>query len=135
MIIFYDGDRDYAEIFFKQEKNYGDSLSSLLTVFKSEKDDKIIGYGFEEASESLFENELLSPSLKLAVLLRIVRVKKNFTQEQAAGKIHDLTFRHYQRLESGEENPTLSTIERLMIAFPDTDFSLILKQPQKERVA
>ncbi len=52
-----------------------------------------------------------------------------------AEKIHDLTFRHYQRLESGEENPTLSTVERLMAAFPDTDFSLILKQPYKVRVA
>jgi DNA-binding XRE family transcriptional regulator len=134
MMIFYDGDRDYAEVFFKKEENYGESLNDVVTAFKSEKMDKIVGYGFEEASRSLFENDLLSPSVKLAVLLRIVRVKKELTQEQAAEKIHDLTFRHYQRLESGEENPTLRTIERLMAAFPDTDFSLILKQPQS-RVA
>ena len=134
-MIFYDSDRDFAEIFFKKEENYGEALSDVVTTFKSEKNDEIVGYGFEEASQSLFENNLLSSSVKLAALLKIVRVKKELTQEQAAEKIHDLTFRHYQRLESGEENPTLGTIERLMAAFPDTDFSVILKQPHKVRAA
>lgn len=135
MMIFYDADRDYAEVFFKKEENYGEPLSDIVTVFKSEKNDKIIGYGFEEASHRLFENDLLSPGVKLAVLLRIVRAKKGLTQEQAAEKIGNITFRHYQRLEAGEENPTLSTIESIMAAFPDADFSLILKQPNKARVA
>lgn len=135
MMIFYDIDRDFAEIFFKKEENYGEALSDMVTTFKSEKNDEVVGYGFENASQSLFENNLLSPSMKLAALLKIVRVKKKLTQEQAAEKIHDLTFRHYQRLESGEENPTLGTIERLMAAFPDTDFSVILKKPYKVRAA
>src|SRR5262249_20597733 len=110
-------------------------LDDRVMVFKSEKDDKIVGYSFEEASRRLFENDLLSPSVRLAALLKIVRTKKGLTQEQAAEKIGDFTFRHYQRLESGEENPTLSTIESIMGAFPDTDFSLILKHPHKARVA
>ena len=135
MMIFYDSDRDYAEVFFKQEENYGEFLNDLMTVFRSEKDNEVVGYAFEEASRRLFENDLLSPSVRLAALLRIVRAKKGLTQEQAAEKIRDLTFRHYQRLESGEENPTLATIESIMGAFPDTDFSLILKHPHKMRVA
>jgi DNA-binding XRE family transcriptional regulator len=135
MIIYYDVDRDYAEVFFKKEENYGEPLNDLVTVFKSEKNDRAVGYGFEEASHRLFENDLLSPGVKLAVLLKIVRAKNGLTQEQAAEKIHSIAFRHYQRLESGEENPTLSTIESIMAAFPDTDFSLILKQPNKARVA
>lgn len=135
MIIFYDNDRDYAEVFFKNEKNYGESLDDLVMVFKSEKNDKIVGYGFEEASHCLFENEFLSPSAKLAALLKMIRAKNGLTQEQAAKKIKDITFRHYQRLESGEENPTLDTIESIMAAFPETDFSLILKQPHKAQVA
>src|SRR5690606_17694981 len=101
---------DYAEIFFRKEENYGEALNDLLTVFKSERNDKIIGYGFEEASRRLFESNLLSPSVKLAALLRIVRANHGLTQEQAAEKVRDITFRHYQRLESGEENPTLSTL-------------------------
>jgi transcriptional regulator with XRE-family HTH domain len=71
----------------------------------------------------------------LAALLKITRAKKGLTQEQAAEKIRDFTFRHYQRLESGEENPTLGTIESVMGAFPDTDFSVILKRPTRTRVA
>ncbi len=127
MSIFYDGDRDYAEVFFKKTPNYGEELNSSVTVFKSEKNDKVVGYGFEDASRTLFEHELLSPSLKLAALLRVLRSKEDLTQEQAAKKIGDITFRHYQRMESGEENPTLGTIESMMAAFPDADFSVILK--------
>jgi len=127
MNIFYDGDRDYAEIFFKKSANYGDQLDERITIFKSEKSDKIVGYGFEDASRTLFEQDLLSPAVKLAALLRILRSKESLTQEQAAKKIGDITFRHYQRLESGEENPTLGTITSMMAAFPNTDFSVILK--------
>jgi len=135
MMIFYDKDRDYAEVFFKKEINYGESLSDAITVFKSEKNDKVVGYGFEEASHHLFENDLLSPSAKLAALLKIIRAKQGLTQERAAERVRDITFRHYQRLESGEENPTLGTVESLMEAFPDVDFSLILKLPGKEQEA
>jgi DNA-binding XRE family transcriptional regulator len=135
MTIFYDADRDYAEVFFKKDDNYGEDMNDSVTVFKSEKNDKVVGYGFEEASCRLFESDLLSPSVKLAALLRIVRAKHGLTQEQAATKIQDITFRHYQRLESGEENPTLSTVGSIMTAFPDADFSLILKQSGKSKVA
>ncbi len=135
MIIFYDADRDYAEVFFKKEANYGEPLNDQVMVFKSEKNDKVVGYGFEDVGRSLFESNFLSPSVKLAALLKIVRAKKGLTQEQAADKIRDITFRRYQRLESGEENPTLSTVESAMAAFPDTDFSVVLKRPGKSRVA
>ncbi len=131
MTIFYDKDRDYAEVFFRKEENYGENMSDMVMVFKSEKNDKVVGYAFEGASRALFENDLISPSTKLAALLKIVRAKKDLTQEQAAEKIGDITFRHYQRLESGEENPTLETIESIMAAFPGEDFSLILKHSPK----
>jgi DNA-binding XRE family transcriptional regulator len=134
-MIFYDKDRDYAEVFFKTEINYGESLNDSVTVFRSEKNDKVVGYGFEKASRSLFESSFLSPSAKLATLLKIIRAERGLTQEQAAEKIHDLTFRHYQRLESGDENPTLGTVQNLMAAFPDVDFSLILKLPGKMQKA
>ncbi|PWU13567.1 MAG: hypothetical protein C5B49_14505 [Bdellovibrio sp.] len=130
MMIFYDRDRDYAEVFFKKEANYGESLTKLVMAFKSEKNDKVVGYGFENASRTLFD-DLISPSAKLAALLKIIRSKENLTQEQAAGKIGSITFRHYQRLESGEENPTLETIETIMEAFPKADFSVILKHASK----
>jgi DNA-binding XRE family transcriptional regulator len=135
MTIFYDMDLDYAEVFFKNEANYGENLSDAVMAFKSEKSEKVVGYGFENASLTLFENDLISPSVKLAALLKIVRTKGDLTQEQAAKKIGDITLRHYQRLESGKENPTLETIENVMAAFPETDFSLILKHAPKTGVA
>ncbi len=127
MIIFYDKDMDYAEVFFAKEENYAENISSALTVFKSEKNDKIVGYAFEEASRSLFDSDVLSPSVKLAALLKMIRAKEALTQEAAAEKIGEITLRHYQRLEAGEDNPTLSTVENLMKAFPQYDFSRILK--------
>ncbi|MCM0604693.1 MAG: helix-turn-helix transcriptional regulator [Xanthomonadaceae bacterium] len=127
MNIFYDSDRDYAEVFFKKTANYGEELNHQITAFKSEKTNKIVGYGFEDASRSLFEFGALTPAVKLATLLRILRAKEGLTQEQAAKKIGNITFRHYQRLESGEENPTLETIAGMMAAFPNADFSVILK--------
>ncbi len=127
MTIFYDKDRDYAEVFFKKIENYGEEVNKVLTVFKSEKNDKIVGYAFEDASHSLFDSAILSPSVKLAVLLKIIRAKENLTQDMVSQKVGDITLRHYQRLEAGEDNPTLSTVENLMKAFPDYDFSQILK--------
>lgn len=127
MNIYYDSDRDYAEVFFKKTANYGEELNPRVTAFKSEKSDKVVGYSFEEASRSIFEDDLLSPSVKLAALLRILRSKEDLTQTEATKRVGDITFRHYQRLESGEENPTLETVQSLMRAFPKADFSLILK--------
>jgi DNA-binding XRE family transcriptional regulator len=135
MIILYDLDRDYAEVFFKKEKNYGEELSDTVTVFKSEKNDKVVGYAFEEATHSLFTSDLLSPSAKLAALLKILRAQEELTQGQAAKKIGDITLRHYQRLEAGEDNPTLETVECIMAAFPSVDFSLILKHSPRKGVA
>ena len=129
MTILYDQDRDYAEVFFRKEENYGDEISVVLTVFKSEKNDKIVGYAFEDASRSLFESDVLSPSVKLAALLKMIRAKEELTQDAAAERIGEITLRHYQRLEAGEDNPTLSTVENLMKAFPQYDFAQILKHP------
>jgi hypothetical protein len=78
--------------------NYGENLNDAVMTFKSEKNDKVVGYGFESANRTLFENDLISPSLKLAALLKIVRAKGGLTQEQAAEKVGDITFRHYRRL-------------------------------------
>jgi DNA-binding XRE family transcriptional regulator len=129
MTIFYDKDRDYAEVFFRKDENYGEELNVTVTIFRSEKNDKVVGYAFEDASHSLFESDALSSSVKLAALLKMIRAKEELTQEAASEMIGDITLRHYQRLEAGEDNPTLSTVENLMKAFAHYDFSQILKHP------
>jgi hypothetical protein len=131
MNIMYDQDLDYLEVIFEKTANYGESLINDITVFKSEKNDKIVGYGFERASETAFEFDGLSANAKLACLLRIVRAKEGLTQEQVSDRCGRLTMRHYQRLESGEENTTLEMVEGFAKAFPNWDFSVVLKGKKK----
>ena len=131
MNILYDQDLDYLEVMFEKIANYGDSLTDDITVFKSQKTDKIVGYGFDRASRAAFEFDGLGANAKLACLLRIVRTKEGLTQEQAADKSGHLTLRHYQRLESGEENTTLEMVEGIARAFPKWDFSVVLKGNKK----
>lgn len=131
MTIMYDQDLDYLEVIFEKTANYGDSLSDDISVFKSEKNDKVVGYGFERASRTAFEFDELSANAKLACLLRIVRAKEGLTQEQAADRVGHLTMRHYQRLESGEENTTLEMVDAISKAFPKWDFSVVLKGKKK----
>lgn len=130
MNIFYDKDTDYAEVFFSKEANYGDVCAKDIMAFKSEQTDKIVGYGFDLARSTLFKATFLSASVKLAALLKIIRTRENLTQTEAADRIGHITMRHFQRLEAGEDNPTLSTIESLMAAFPAYDFSQILRSPK-----
>ena len=131
MNIMYDQDLDYLEVIFKKTANYGDSLTDDITIFKSEKNEKIVGYSFERASKTALEFDGLNANAKLACLLRIVRAKEGLTQEQAADRSGHLTMRHYQRLESGEENTTLEMVEGIAKAFPKWDFSLVLKGKKK----
>jgi len=126
MNISYDKDIDYMEIFFKKEANYADELTNFVTVFKSEKTNKVIGYAFDNASKTVFESDL-PLTTKLAAMLKIVRTKKNLTQDQVAKKIGDITLRHYQRLEAGEDT-TLEVLEKITQVFPEQDFSKMLKR-------
>ncbi len=134
MRITYDHDIDYMEIFFSKEANYGDELSRHVMAFKSEKTDKTVGYAFESANETVFQSDFLHVTTKLAALLKIVRAVEGLTQEGAAKKIGDITMRHYQRLEAGEDT-TLEMLERISQAFPMHDFSKIVSKGAKLSVA
>lgn len=127
MKISYDKDIDYMEIFIVKAENYGESLDDFTTVFKSEKNDEIVGFAFENATKSVFESNVLHLTTKLAAMLKIVRAINDLTQEEAATRIGNITLRHYQRLEAGEDT-TLETLERITQAFPNQDFSRIFKK-------
>src|SRR5438445_4861670 len=103
MNITYDKDIDYMEIFFSREENYGDELNDKTMVFKSEKTDAIVGYAFESASTAVFDSDFLHLTTKLAAMLKMIRISENLTQQAAAKRIGDITLRHYQRLEAGED--------------------------------
>jgi DNA-binding XRE family transcriptional regulator len=123
----YDKDIDYMEIFFSKEENYGDELNETCMVFKSEKTDEIVGYAFENASTTVFEASFIHLTTKLAALLKMVRISEGLTQDEAAKRIGNITLRHYQRLEAGEDT-TLDNLERIIQAFPKQDFSKLIKK-------
>lgn len=65
MKFYYDKDIDYVEVFFKQTPNYGVEISEEVVQFRSENDDTVVGYSFENASESVKESELLTEEVKV----------------------------------------------------------------------
>jgi len=88
MKIFYNPDSNYLE-FFREHgvENYGDVDENDVMIFKAEEDDRIIGFGLEDATKNikvllsnLFEHE------RLPLLLKITRKIEHLTQEQLAEK-------------------------------------------------
>ncbi|MDC0980204.1 helix-turn-helix transcriptional regulator [Bdellovibrionales bacterium] len=128
MKIHYDMDTGITEVFFEHAENYADEASEDIMVFRAEEDDRVVGYCFDNAAETAFENNFLTSNQKLAVLLKMIRTELALTQEQMAQKLDKMGLRQYQRLESGEENTTLNTIDKKVKKnLPDTDFSCIFK--------
>lgn len=124
MIIYYDKDIDYAEIFFEKSENYGEDIAEGIVAFKSEENNSIIGYAFEKASSLVFESKDLPTRAKLAFLLKMTREVYGYTQEQVTKKLKDVSGRQYQRAEAGE-NVSLDIIDDIRAALPEADFSKI----------
>jgi len=122
MYIYYDKKNDYLEFFFEQVENYADQdeKNDHLVIFKSEKKDLIVGYALEEASKEIFFLHHLDAVDKLAILLKISRIRRDLSQEEVAKKL-SISLRHYQRLETGQDT-TVSLLAQISTIFPETDF-------------
>lgn len=74
MNIYYNEEGDYLEIFIKKAPNYGEELSSGITLFKDEETDEVIGIGilnFRQKAKQLHELELKLPfKVNFSVLAR-----------------------------------------------------------------
>jgi len=124
MYIFYNGKTDYLEILQSKESNYGENQKRGIIIIKAEKNDKTIGYGIENASKKIEKMEFLSPLQKFSVLVKIARIKQGYTQIQVAKKL-GIKLHPYQRIESGNNNPTLKTILKIKSIFPKIDLSKV----------
>ena len=127
MNIHYDKDLDYLEVFTKSVPNYEEPYKKIKGVssFRSERNDEIVGYSFENASKSMVLFSEFDPIEKLAVLLKLSRLSKGWSQDEAAQKVN-ASLRHYQRLESGQDT-TLTQLNVIMKVFPETDFTSIFE--------
>ena len=122
MNIHYDADLDYLEVFMKSAPNHEEPYPKIkgVSVYKSDKNGQVIGYSFESASTHLNEFSEFDTVEKLAVLLKVARISKSWSQDETAKKIN-VSLRHYQRLEAGQDT-TLTQLNEIMKVFPKTDF-------------
>lgn len=124
MYIYYDDKTDYLEVIEKKGKNYSVPQANGLFKILSNKGGKVIGWGVESASERLDELTMFNSFVKLSIMIKISRLKRHLTQQQIADKL-EIGLLPYQRLESGENNPTLKTLLKVKEVLPDVDLSLV----------
>ena len=131
MNIYYDADLDYLEFFYKSVSNHEESYnkSENISVYKSDRTDEVVGYSFDHASKSVIEFSDFDPIEKLAVLLKIARLSNHLSQDEVAKKIN-VSLRHYQRLEAGQDT-TLTQLNEIIKVFPEIDFTSIFYHSKK----
>jgi DNA-binding XRE family transcriptional regulator len=122
--IYYDKDLDYVEVYFKKESNYLIPFSDndQLGEFRSDSDDSVIGYSIENLKENFDRLHFLTPYQKLSITIKKYRIQKGKTQQEIADEL-GIKLLPYQRLESGENNPTLKTILKVKEIFPEIDLN------------
>ena len=91
----------------------------------SDRGDEVVGYSFEDASKNILAFSEFDPIEKLAILLKVARLSKDWSQDEVAKKIN-VSLRHYQRLEAGQDT-TLTQLNVIMKVFPETDFTSIFE--------
>jgi DNA-binding XRE family transcriptional regulator len=126
MYIYYDKDLDYVEIFFKKEDNYlaPFEANDQIGEFRSNKNDAVIGYSIEDLNANFDSLTFLTPYQKLSIVIKKYRIQKGKTQQEMADEL-GMKLLPYQRLESGENNPTFKTILKVKEIFPDIDLNKI----------
>lgn len=126
MYIYYEKDLDYVEVFFKKEENYlcPFEKNDQIGEFRSEKDDSVIGYSIENLAENFDQLDFLTPYQKLSLVIKKYRIQKGKTQKEIAEEM-GIKLLPYQRLESGENNPTLKTLLKVKEIFPEIELDKI----------
>lgn len=124
MYIYYNDKTDYLEVLEKKVKNYSVPLKNGLFRIFAEKGNKPIGYGIENVSKRPKDLDVFDPFVKLSIMIKILRLKQHYTQQQIASKL-DMGLLPYQRLESGKNNPTLKTLLKVKKVLPDLDLSKV----------
>ena len=124
MYIYYNEKTDYLEVLNEKIENYSIPKENGIFKILSKKSKKQLGYGVEGAAKRLAKLDIFEPLVKLSIMIKISRIKHHYTQQQMANKI-GIGLLPYQRLESGENNPTIKTILKVKEVLNDIDLSLV----------
>lgn len=133
MITMYDSDIDMLEVGEEGYKTVGKNVSDALTLFYTE-DGDLVGFLLDNASENFRELDLVPRRMQLAGLVRLARGLLGCSQKELA-EILDIGHRSVQRLEAGEGNPTLDSLQALVEAAPaKIDFSVLLVKQRQAQI-
>lgn len=126
MYIYYDKDLDYIEIFFQKENNYLVPMDDNEEIgeFFSEQNDSLIGYSVENLKDNFERLSFLSPYQKLSIAIKKYRIENGKTQQEVADEM-GIQLLPYQRLESGDNNPTFKTLLKVKEIFPEIELDKI----------
>lgn len=126
----YDEDIDYLEVVEEGIPNYAVQATPALLLFLSESDRTVVGFALENATEHLKDLDVVSPKVRLAGVLRLMRGVRHLNQEELA-KITNIGVRTLQRAEAGDANLTFDNLINLAQAAPKIDLSVVLKPMRK----
>lgn len=99
IFIHYDICTDYLEVSNRKCETVAEDIDDGIFVLKSKRG-AIVGHGAIDASTRLEELHFLNPFIKLAVQIKIARLKRGYTQEQMAKRMC-IGLLPYQWLDSG----------------------------------
>ena len=81
--IHYDPKTDYLEILDRKCEIIADDIGNGVFELRTARG-RVAGHGALDASDRLHSLEFLDPTLRLAVQIKIARLKRGFTQTQMA---------------------------------------------------
>jgi DNA-binding XRE family transcriptional regulator len=117
LYIHYDVKTDYLEILTRKAEVVAHDVGNGTFDLKTTRG-KLIGHAFMDASSRFDELEGMTSLVKFSVQIKIARLKRGFTLEKMAKQM-GIGLLPYQRLESGNNNPTLKTILKLKEVLPE----------------
>ncbi|MGA2614200.1 MAG: type II toxin-antitoxin system HicB family antitoxin [Spirochaetia bacterium] len=104
------------------------NAADALNLHLDEPEDSKVIFPMPDVSlakgKNVFSVEV-EPQVAFAVLLRQARIARGLTQKVAAKRLGIESLYNYQRLER-RANPTLSTLKKIKIAFPELPFEYVL---------
>jgi DNA-binding XRE family transcriptional regulator len=121
--IHYDVKTDYLEILDNKKETIAEDIGNGIFELRTPRG-RLAGHSAMDASQRIEDLDFLDPLLMLAVLIKIARLKKGLTQVQMSEKM-GIALLPYQRLESGNNNPTLKTILLVKELLPEISIDSI----------
>lgn len=115
--IHYDPKTDYLEILDRKCETIAEDIGNGVFELRTVRG-RVVGHAALDASDRLHKLGFINPALRLAIQIKIARLKRGFTQTQMAKKM-GVGLLPYQRLESGTNNPTLKTILKVREVLPE----------------